>query len=104
MREFPCSGAENMPLKRNFLSNFVSQLYVAMNCKVTVPMYLRYIGAVSYRLVGCFAMMQAWFGLLDMGLTLTMSEETAWHKAKAADALTPRRLGRGLDEVSAASG
>ena len=31
------------------------------------PLYIKYMGAEAYGLVGFFTMLQAWFGLLDMG-------------------------------------
>ena len=69
-----------MSLKHNILSNYVSQIYVTVIGIVMVPLYLKYMGAEAYGLVGFFAMLQAWFQLLDMGLTPTMSRETARYR------------------------
>lgn len=62
-------------------------------------MYLKYMGAEAYGLVGFFAMIQAWFGLLDMGLTPTVARETARLNGGAVDALSYRRLLRALQIV-----
>ena len=66
-----------MSLNRNILANYVSQFYVAAVGIAMVPMYVRYMGAESYGLVGFFAVLQTWFQLLDMGLTPTLARETA---------------------------
>ena len=36
---------------------------------VFVPVYIKYLGIESYGLIGFFASLQAWFALLDMGMT-----------------------------------
>ena len=86
-------------LKSNILANYVSQIYVALIGIVTVPLYIKYMGAEAYGLVGFFAMMQAWFTLLDMGLTNTISRETARLRGGASDALSYRRLVRVLEAI-----
>ena len=64
-----------------------------------VPLYIKYMGAEAYGLVGFFAMLQAWFNLLDMGLTPTMSRESARFHGGACTALEYRRLARALEGV-----
>jgi len=86
-----------MSLKRNILANYASQIYVTLISIVMVPLYLRYMGAEAFGLVGFFATLQMWFNLLDMGLTPTMARETARFRGGAMDAITFRRLGRALE-------
>lgn len=88
-----------MSLKKNILANYVSQIYVTLIGIVIVPMYIKYMGAEAYGLVGFFAMLQAWFLLLDMGLTPTMARETARFRGGATDALSYRRLVRALEGI-----
>lgn len=88
-----------MPLKKNILANYASQIYVMVIGIVMVPMYIRYMGAEAYGLVGFFAMLQAWFMLLDMGLTPTMARETSRFRGGATDALSYRRLVRALEGI-----
>lgn len=88
-----------MSLKRNILANYASQIYVTIVGIVMVPLYIKYMGAEAYGLVGFFAMLQAWFNLLDMGLTPTMARETARFRGGATDALSYRRLVRALEGV-----
>ena len=88
-----------MSLKRNILANYASQIYVTLIGIVMVPVYVKYMGAEAYGLVGFFAMLQAWFQLLDMGLTPTMARETARFQGGRTDALSLRRLLRVLEIV-----
>lgn len=88
-----------MSLKKNILANYASQIYVTLIGIVMVPMYVRYMGAEAYGLVGFFAMLQAWFQLLDMGLTPTMARETARYNGGAIDSVSLRRLLRALEGI-----
>lgn len=86
-----------MSLKKNILANYLSQIYVTLVGIVIVPFYIKYMGAEAYGLVGFFAMLQAWFNLLDMGLTPTMARETARFHGGATDSVHYRRLVRALE-------
>lgn len=88
-----------MSLQRNVLASFASQIYVTLIGIVMVPIYVRYMGAEAYGLVGFFAMLQAWFNLLDIGLTPTIARETARHRGGASDALSYRHLVRALEII-----
>jgi O-antigen/teichoic acid export membrane protein len=88
-----------MSLERNILANYVSQIYVMLVSIVILPLYIKYMGAEAYGLVGFFAMLQMWFNLLDMGLTPTMARETARFRGGATDALSYRRLVRALEGI-----
>lgn len=48
---------------------------------VMLPVYLRYLGQEAYGLVGFFTLLQAWFQLLDLGLTPTVSRELSRYRA-----------------------
>lgn len=86
-----------MSIKRNIIANFTGQFYVVMSGIIFVPIYVKHMGAEAYGLVGFYAMLQAWFMLLDMGLTPTISRETARFQGGGIDALTLRRLLRALE-------
>lgn len=90
-----------MSLRKNILANYASQLYVTAAGILMVPVYIRYMGAEAYGLVGFFAMLQAWFNLLDMGLTPTMARESARYHGGASTAMEYRRLARALEGVFA---
>lgn len=57
------------------------------------------MGAEAYGLVGFFAMIQALFGLLDFGLTPTISRQTALYNSGAETALKYRQLNRALSVI-----
>lgn len=42
-----------------------------------VPLYIKYLGIEAYGVIGLFAVLQAWLGLLDMGMTPTLVREMA---------------------------
>lgn len=88
-----------MSLQKNIVASFTSQIYVTLIGIVMVPMYIKYMGAEAYGLVGFFAMLQTWFNLLDIGLTPTVARESARQSGGATDALAYRRLVRALEVV-----
>lgn len=88
-----------MSLKRNILANYISQIYVTLIGIVILPLYFKYMGAETYGLLGFFAMLQAWFNLLDVGLTPTMARETARFRGGALEAITLHRLVRALEGI-----
>ena len=69
-------------LTRNAVANYVSQGYTTLIAVVMLPLYLKYLGAEGYGLVGFFAVMQAWFALLDMGLSPTLARQVAHTRGK----------------------
>jgi O-antigen/teichoic acid export membrane protein len=85
--------------RRNLGANYASQIYSTLLGIVIVPVYLGYLGVEAYGLIGVFSMLQAWFGLLDVGLTPTISRESARLRAGAVDPLDYRRLIRALTLV-----
>lgn len=88
-----------MTLKRNIIASFASQIYVTAVGILMVPIYIQYMGAEAYGLVGFFTMLQAWFNLLDMGLSPTISREVARFNGGASDAFTLLRLVRALEGI-----
>jgi len=86
-------------LKRNIVANYASQIYVTLIGILMLPMYIKYMGVEAFGLVGFFSMLQAWFNLLDLGLTPTIGRETARFRAGSLDALGFRRLFRALSAI-----
>ena len=64
---------------------------------VMIPMYVRYMGSEAFGLIGFFTMLQAWFLLLDIGLSPTMARETARFRGGVTNALQLRILLRALE-------
>lgn len=62
-----------------------------------LPFYINYMGAEAYGLVGFFTLLQAWFILLDMGLTLTVVRETARFRGGATNSINYLSVIRALE-------
>lgn len=75
-----------MNLKKNITANLASQLYVTAINIVIVPLYLHDMGAEAFGLIGFFAMLQAWFNLLETTLSAVVIKETAQYRAEIIDA------------------
>lgn len=88
-----------MSLKKNIIANYASQFYVAGVGVLILPLYIEYMGVEAYGLIGFFTMLQAWFGLLDMGLTPTIGRETARYHGGSMSALAYRQLFRALSLI-----
>lgn len=88
-----------MTLARSIAANYAAQLYASILGIAVVPLYLGYMGAEAYGLVGFFVMAQSWSQLLDLGLTPTVARESARYRGGALDALNFRRLFRVMEAV-----
>lgn len=86
-------------LKKNIVFNYASQLYVTGVGILVLPLYIKYMGAEAYGLVGFFTMLQAWFNLLDIGLTPTIGRETARYYGGVMSAVAYRQLFRALSLI-----
>lgn len=64
----------------------MAQAYVSLIGIVLMPLYLRYLGAEAFGLVGFYIMLQAWMQILDMGLTPVLSREMSRFRAGALSA------------------
>lgn len=71
-----------MSVKRNSIANYFGQSYTILIGLMITPLYLQYLGAEAYGLVGFFALMQAWLGLLDMGLSPTLGRQVAYARGQ----------------------
>lgn len=92
-----------MSIGRNITANYVGQLYATLVSVAFVPLYIRYMGIEAYGLVGFYAMLQGWFVLLDMGLTPTVTRQSAEFNAGAMSALNLRQLFRSLEFIFVAT-
>ena len=85
-----------MNLRISILANYLSQFYVTLVSMALVPVYLRHMGAEAYGLVGFFSLLFSLFYLLDMGLTPTLSRETARFHGGVLSAQSFRQLFRAM--------
>ena len=65
-----------------------------------VPVYISYLGLESYGLIGLFAVLQTWLGLLDMGMTPTITREMGRYKAGSHTDLSIRDLLRTVETIA----
>ena len=91
-----------MSLKLNVAANYASQLYATLIGIALIPLYLKTMGTEAYGLVGFFSMLQAWFNVLDLGLTPTIARESARFFGGALTPIDYRRLFRSLSVIFAA--
>lgn len=80
-------------LKRNIVANFAGQGWAALMALTFVPIYIKFLGIEAYGLIGFYAMLQASFQVLDLGLSQTMSREMARYSA------LPEKAGEARDFV-----
>ncbi|WP_339438655.1 oligosaccharide flippase family protein [Pseudomonas sp. EA_15y_Pfl1_P104] len=85
-----------MSLKKNIIVNYISYIYITFVGVLVLPLYIKYMGAEAYGLIGFFTVLQAWFALLDLGLTPTVGRETARYRAGAISDIDFLRLFRAL--------
>ena len=71
-----------MSVAKNSMANYAGQIYSILIGIVVTPLYMQYLGAEAYGLVGFFALMQAWMGLLDMGLSPTLGRQVAYARGQ----------------------
>lgn len=69
-----------MSLKKNTLANFAGQAYTALIGIVMLPIYLEFIGAEAYGLVGFFVLLQSWLSLLTAGVTPALARQVAYFR------------------------
>ncbi|MEI7868324.1 MAG: oligosaccharide flippase family protein [Candidatus Methylumidiphilus sp.] len=89
-----------MSLKKNILANYLGQGWMALMEIAFVPVYIKYLGMEAYGLIGLFVMLQAWLGLLDMGMNPTLNREMARYTAGEHTAQSIRDLLRSLEVIA----
>lgn len=67
---------------------------------IFVPIYIKYLGIESYGLIGFFASLQAWFSLLDMGMTPTLGREIARFTGGSRNVDSLRDLLRSIEIIT----
>ncbi len=91
-----------MSLKRNVVANYVGQGWRVIMSLAFVPLYIKYLGIEAYGLIGIFAMLQAWLGLLDMGMRPTLAREMARFTGGARNVQSIWDLLRSIEVIAVA--
>jgi O-antigen/teichoic acid export membrane protein len=89
-----------MALKRNLIANYLGQGWTAIMGLVFIPHYIKYLGVEAYGLIGLFALLQSWLGLLDMGMTPTLGREMARFTGGTHNSQTIRDLLRSIEVIA----
>jgi len=89
-------------LKGNIVANYLGQIWRALMAIAFVPVYIKYLGIESYGLIGIFALLQAWLGLLDIGMKPALSREMARFTGGAHNTQSIRDLLRSIEIVAIA--
>lgn len=91
-------------VKKNIIANILGKGFSALLSIIFVPIYLKYLGAEAYGIVGVFATLQSIFMLADMGLSGTFTRETARLSVMEDGAQQIRDLCRTFEGIFAAVG
>lgn len=86
-------------LKVNTIANFIGLIYTTIIGIAIYPLYLQYLGAEAFGLVGFFTVLQAWMYLLDMGMSPLLSRQAAYTRGKNTDFIGLKKLLRSLELI-----
>lgn len=89
-----------MSLRTNIIANYFGQAWRVLILLAFVPAYIKYLGIESYGLIGLFAVLQAWLGLLDFGFKASLARESARYAAGAHDEGSFLELLRSMEIVT----
>lgn len=86
-------------LKWNASANFVGLGYTTLIGVAVFPLYLQYLGAEAFGLVGFFMVLQAWMQMFDLGMSPLLARQTAQARGQDTGYLELRRLLRSLELI-----
>lgn len=86
-------------LKWNAIANFIGLGYTIVVGIVILPLYLEYLGAEAFGLVGFFMVLHAWMQLLDMGMSPMLSRNVAKARGLKNGFLELRKLLRSIELI-----
>lgn len=89
-------------LKKNVVANYLGQGWRALMSLAFIPLYIKYLGIEAYGLIGIFAILTAWLGLLDMGMRPALGREMARFTGGAHNAQSIRDLLRSIEMIGIA--
>jgi O-antigen/teichoic acid export membrane protein len=64
-------------IRRNIIANMVGRIWGIISVYLFIPLYLKFLGIEAYGLVGFYSTLLGILALADIGLTATLSRETA---------------------------
>jgi O-antigen/teichoic acid export membrane protein len=84
---------------RNILALYGANALTAVAGFLATPVYLHYLGIEAYGLTGILVTLQAWFALLDMGLTPALSRSVTQFAAGSRDGSWIWSIVKGLERL-----
>jgi O-antigen/teichoic acid export membrane protein len=84
---------------RNVIANLFGGAWNALLSILFVPVYLRFLGAEAFGLVGVLAALQSVFGIFDFGLGATFNREMARLSAQRSGGAREREMLRTLEAI-----
>jgi O-antigen/teichoic acid export membrane protein len=88
-----------MSIRKNTIANYLGQGYLTLVGIVVMPLYLQYLGAEAYGLVGFFIMLQTWLNLLDIGLSPAFGRQVAYERGQQNDFIELTKLLRSFEII-----
>jgi len=86
-------------LAQNVLANLIGRGWTGIVGLLCIPLYLRFMGIEAYGLVGFSATLQSIFGVLDLGLGITLNRELARFSVQEGKLDEQRDLVRTLEVI-----
>jgi len=87
-------------LKLNTIANFSGVVYTTIIGIVVFPLYLQYVGAEAFGLIGFFIVLMSWMALLNMGMSPMLSRQVAQARGGEIGFVELRRLLRSLEIIA----
>lgn len=86
-------------IKKNLAANFAGSFWITLMNLAFIPLYMKFLGVESYGLIGIFSTIQAVSGILDMGLSATITREMARLSALPGKGREMRDLVRSIEVI-----
>ncbi len=88
-------------LHKNTIANYVGLGYTTIVGIVVMPLYLQFLGAEAFGLIGFFTVLLSWMQLLDMGMSPLLSRQAAMARSSKINFLELKKLLRSLELIIA---
>ena len=86
-------------VKKNVIANYIGQGWRTLMGLAFIPLYIKHLGMEAYGLIGSFFVLQAWLGLLDMGIRPALGREMARFTAGSHNSQSIRDLLRSTEII-----
>jgi O-antigen/teichoic acid export membrane protein len=94
-----------MSVSKNSIANYAGQIYRVAIGIVMLPLYLRFLGAEAYGLVGFFVLLNSWLMLLTAGVAPTLARQVAFSRGRGElDRREFREMLRSLEMIVVGAG